>query len=169
MISYRKTTVAKHATPTSPSPSLPLLLLLLPLVLTLFSLKLRLTKSDEFENFLYLQPFSLQTLSISFFLSFFFCCCFSVVLCHTVYPFGLVGVRGWDLASKALITVPTRQSSLLHELPASASASNQSEPISIQRFGCSKKREGGIKNSPEEKLCMYVCVCESNLETHTHI
>lgn len=135
MISYRKTTVAKHATPASPSPSPSPSFSCLPF--SLFSLKLHLhfvTQSDEFQNFLFLlfAYFLFHSLKKNFGGG-----GFSVTSCHSVYPFGLGGVRGWDLASKALITVLTRQSSLLHERPASASASNQSEPISIQRFGCS--------------------------------
>lgn len=157
----------------SPSPSPRPLFLLASLSHPYFfsSLKLRLhvvTKSNEFENFLFLRR---AAIFLAYFVSFFCCCCcFSVVLCHSLYPFGLVGVRGWDLASKALITVPTRQSSLLHEQPASASASNQSEPISIQRFGCSKKKRRGEKKIPLRRncACMCVCVCESNFERNTH-
>lgn len=164
MISYRKTTVAKHAAPVQPLllPPLALVFSCLPFsLLLLFSLKLHLhfvTKSNEFKNFLFLLVAVIFLTYFVFTVLFFFRrrCCFSVVLCHSVYPFGLVGVRGWDLASKALITMPTRQSSLLHEQPASASVSDQSEPISIQRFGCSKKREE--KKIPLRRNCVCVCV-----------
>lgn len=88
MISYRKTTVAKHATPASPSPSphltlffscLPFSLLLLFLFeVVLFILQMNQTKSRTFS-------FSIFSVYFVSFVFLFFGC-FSVVPCHSCVP-----------------------------------------------------------------------------------